>query len=68
MDIAQAGLGYSQISIDKPTLEDYFISIARKLRDEPMKFHRILAIVKTPLLINLPTRGPHYKRSLLAIS
>lgn len=29
MKLAQAGIEYSQISIDKPTLEDYFISIAR---------------------------------------
>lgn len=27
--LAQAGIEYSQISIDKPTLEDYFLSIAR---------------------------------------
>lgn len=29
MNTAQAGLSYSHISIHKPTLEDYFISIAR---------------------------------------
>ncbi|MBT3828083.1 ABC transporter ATP-binding protein [bacterium] len=28
-DIAQRGIEYSQISIDKPTLEDYFLHVAR---------------------------------------
>lgn len=28
-DLAQRGIVYSQISIDKPTLEDYFLSIAK---------------------------------------
>jgi len=30
--LAQAGIQYSQISINKPTLEDYFLNIARKER------------------------------------
>ena len=29
IQLAQAGIGYQQISIDKPSLEDYFLSIAR---------------------------------------
>lgn len=29
IQLAQEGISYSQISIDKPTLEDYFLSIAR---------------------------------------
>ncbi len=29
MGLARAGITYSQIAIDKPTLEDYFLSIAR---------------------------------------
>ena len=34
MSLAGAGIGYSQISIDKPTLEDYFLSIAREKHPE----------------------------------
>jgi ABC-2 type transport system ATP-binding protein len=30
--LAQQGINYTQISIDKPTLEDYFLSIAREVR------------------------------------
>ena len=31
--LAQAGIMYSQIAIDKPTLEDYFLSIAREKKN-----------------------------------
>lgn len=31
-ELASAGIRYSQISIDKPTLEDYFLTVARRER------------------------------------
>lgn len=35
--LAQAGISYAQIAIEKPTLEDYFIYIARTSQQEAMR-------------------------------
>lgn len=37
MELAKVGVHYSQISIDKPTLEDYFIQLARTGKDRRME-------------------------------